>query len=209
MATNYNNNKVYATGTIMTEFEFSHSVRSKKFYCSKIAIKRCSGNEDIIPLLVSERLINEEENIKGKLVNVTGQIRTHNRTGEDGKRHLDIYIFAKSISNYKAKEEEGRNKVCFDGFICRKPIFRVTPAGKIITEVLVAVNRPHSQSAYIPCITWGKVARWTRNLRVGDKIRVRDGRIQSREYFKRKFPDSEEGDYKETYEVSVLKVELV
>ena len=208
MATNYNNNNVYATGTIMTEFEFSHSVRSNNFYCSKIAIKRRSGNEDIIPLLVSERLINEE-NIKGKLVNVAGEIRTHNRTGEDGKRHLDIYIFAKNISIYKAKEKEERNEVCFDGFVCRKPIFRVTPAGKIITEVLVAVNRPHSQSSYIPCITWGKVARWARNLGVGDKIMVREGQIQSREYFKRKSPDSEEGDYKQTYEVSVLKVELV
>ena len=208
MATNYNDNNVYVTGTIMTEFEFSHSVRSKNFYFSKIAIKRRSGNEDIIPLLVSERLINEET-IKGKLVNVTGQIRTHNRTGEDSKRHLDIYIFAKSISIYKAKEDDERNTVCFNGFVCRKPIFRVTPAGKIITEVLVAVNRPHSQSAYIPCITWGKVARWASNLKVGDEIRIREGRIQSREYFKRKSPGSEKGDYKETYEVSALKVELV
>lgn len=207
-------NKVFVSGIIDAEFELSHQDHGEKFYQTRVRTKRTSGKEDIIPVIVSYWFIEEaiKDTVKDKWVEVTGELRTRNIEGEDGKKHLEIYLFASELIIYDEKEqlveEPDINLIYLEGFLCKPPVFRTTPLGRQITDILIAVNRPFGKSDYIPCVVWMATAKWARHFEIGDKVRL-FGRIQSRTYFKKPFPDAEEGEERTAYEVSVAKMERV
>lgn len=148
----------------------------------------------------------------GKWVEVAGQFRSYNTAGEDGRKHLDLFLFVTAIRIYEDKEEleetTNANLIYLDGYLCKPPVFRQTPLGRQITDLLIAVNRPYGKSDYIPCIAWGRVAQWASEFEIGNRVRLY-GRVQSREYFKRNLPGSEAGVYKEAYEISVIRMQRV
>ena len=201
-------NKVWVSGIIEEEFEYSHTVLREKFYKNKIGALRLSGSKDYIPIIISYRLISEELNdfVKGKYAEISGQFRSYNRVDAEGKNRVELFLFATTINIYEDREqieqERDSNLVYLDGFICRPPVFRLTPFGRQITDLLLAVNREHKKSDYIPCISWGRTAKYLSTLNVGSRIKI-EGRIQSREYFKRYSADSEKGEYKTAYEISI------
>ena len=198
-----NNNNVTVVGIVTTGFEYSHEVLGEKFYRMTVAVERNSGTDDLLPVLVSERLIDVTKNYMGEQVKVNGQFRSFSVQGETRNR-LVLQIFAKEIEQV-SEESYDFNSITLNGFICKAPIYRTTPLGREICDVLVAVNRPYGKSDYIPCIVWGRNARYLAEQRVGTQIEL-SGRIQSRNYEK-KFDT-----YTETrtaYEVSVAKLEVV
>lgn len=199
------NNQVNLIGKIQTNFEFSHEVYGEGFYTLYIEIPRLSNNADIIPVMVSERLIDISQDMTGQLVEISGQFRSYNRQ-IDGKNRLVLTVFAREIS--KVQDEDNKknpNYIYLDGYICKPPMYRTTPFGREITDILLAVNRPYNKSDYIPCICWGRNARYSQNFNVGDKIKVW-GRIQSREYQKK--INEDQTINKVAYEVSISKIEL-
>lgn len=199
------NNQVNLIGKIQTNFEFSHEVYGEGFYTLYTEIPRLSNNADIIPVMVSERLIDVSQDMTGQLVEISGQFRSYNRQ-IDGKNRLVLTVFAREIS--KVQDEDNKknpNYIYLDGYICKPPMYRTTPFGREITDILLAVNRPYNKSDYIPCICWGRNARYSQNFNVGDKIKVW-GRIQSREYQKK--INEDETINKVAYEVSISKIEL-
>lgn len=204
-------NKVWISGRIEEEFEFSHEVLWEKFYKTRVVIPRLSGVEDYIPIIVSDLLIGNILNkpLRGVYVEVGGQFRSYNRFGKDGKKHLELLLFANVINVYEEEElieeEANYNLIYLDGYICKPPVFRTTPLGRQITDLLIAVNMSYNRSAYIPCIAWGKVAQYASQLEVGNRIKLY-GRIQSRQYFKRFSLDSEAGEYKDAYEISIMRM---
>lgn len=193
------NNQVTISGEIVSDFEFSHEVYGEKFYMTKLASKRNSGAEDIIPIIVSDRLINIEK-WKGKLAEVSGQFRSYNKKYED-KAKLILFVFA---NEFKQIEEipflEDENKILLEGFLCKNPKYRKTPLGREIADILIAVNRPYRKSDYIPCIAWGRNAKFASGLEIGSKLQI-EGRIQSREYQKKISDD--ECETRIAYEVSI------
>ncbi|MCT4597823.1 MAG: single-stranded DNA-binding protein [Vallitalea sp.] len=199
------NNQVNLIGKIHSDFEFSHEVYGEGFYNFSVEISRLSDNSDIIPILVSERLINTKEDMKGKLIDIQGQFRSYNRQ-IDGKNRLVLTVFAREISLLNEDEiKRNPNYIYLDGYICKSPMYRTTPFGREITDILLAVNRPYNKSDYIPCICWGRNARYAEKFNVGDRIKIW-GRIQSREYQK-KLSDTESIS-KVAYEVSISKIEV-
>lgn len=206
-------NKVFISGKIEAEFEYSHQVLWEKFYRTRVRVERLSGTEDFIPIIVSELLIEEWMNhsIEGKWVEIAGRFQSYNKIGEDGKKHLDLNLFVMSIkiydNEYELEETKNSSMIYLDGYLCKQPVFRETPLGRQITDLLIAVNRPYKKSDYIPSIAWGRVARWASDLEVGSRVRLY-GKIQSRKYLKR-FPDSEYGEYREAYEVSIMRMKRV
>ena len=170
---------------------------------------RLSGNEDIIPITISERLIaNFDLNI-GKKVVVEGQFRSYN-SYENERNRLVLTVFAKDIMEYKEEEEEPKektsNEVVLNGYICKKPIYRQTPFGREIADILLAVNRAYNKSDYIPCIAWGRNARFCENMEVGTEVKI-VGRVQSRTYEK-KFEDGRV-EQRVAYEVSIGSLEVI
>jgi len=205
-------NKVRVSGILTEEFRYSHTVLSEDFYETILKVKRLSGNEDLIPIVISEILLEYllEESVKGKYVEITGQYRTYNVWVEGGKSHLKQNLFVSSIEICDKDELEtvgdaDINSVYLKGFICKEPVFRVTPAGIKITDLIVAVNRGYGKSDYIPCIAWNKMALFTSKLNVGDKIALK-GRAQSREYLKTNY-DTGIKETKIAYEISIISVE--
>lgn len=206
------NNNVKLVGEITSDIELNHEIYGEKFYDTKIQVKRLSGDVDEISLIVSDRLI-MGKNIKlGTIVEINGQLRSYNHyTEEDNKRRLLLNVFVKDIrvvSESELNEDESlgtTNNVELIGHICKKPIYRKTPFGREIADILVAVNRPYGKSDYLPCIAWGRNARFSENLEVGQTIRVL-GRIQSRQYNK----ELEDGAVEEriAFEVSIGTLEL-
>ena len=207
-------NKVFISGRIGEELKYSHSVLWEEFYETKVVVKRLSGVEDNIPLIVSSFLIGKysEHYLEGKWVEVAGTFRLHNYIGKDGRTHLSIFVFASAINIYDNEcdlEEANSNLIFLEGYICKPTTFRITPkTTREISDFLMAVNRTYMKSDYIPCISWGRVAKAVAKLQVGDKIRIY-GRIQSRTYFKRFSIDSEKGEYREVYEISTMRVQTV
>lgn len=197
-------NKVYVEGRIASEPEFSHEMYGEGFYNFMIEAARLSDMVDLLPITVSERLIDSLEIAIGKYIIVEGQLRSYNKYSDGGNR-LILTIFARDM-NISEEKTKNPNQIYLDGFICKKPIYRTTPFGREITDMLIAVNRPYNKSDYIPAIAWGRNARFSEKLSVGDHIRVW-GRIQSREYQKK----LGEGEVvqKIAYEVSVSKMEKV
>lgn len=198
-------NRVYVSGIIDSDFTFSHKVYGEGFYSFIIKVPRLSEACDFLPVTVSERLIDRENMCVGREVWIKGQIRSYN-TYFENRNHLILSIFVKEIGYEPETAGENPNSVSLDGFICKKPIYRTTPLGREISDVLLAVNRAYGKSDYIPLIAWGRNAVFAKNLNVGDNIRI-EGRMQSRRYQK-KF-DNGETEEKTAYEISLSKIELV
>ena len=199
------NNRVTIIGEVVSEFEFSHEVYGEGFYIVKISVNRLSNSVDIIPLLVSERLVDVNEDIRGMMIEATGQFRSHN-SHEETRNRLVLAIFVRELEFVDVYDEEiSTNQIFLDGYICKPPIYRKTPLGREIADLLIAVNRPYGKSDYIPCIAWGRNARYAASFEVGGHIQVY-GRIQSREYTKK--INELECEKRVAYEVSVSKIEF-
>ena len=194
------NNQVTIMGKVATEFSFSHEVFGEGFYMVEVEVKRLSNSEDRIPLMISERLIDVTQDY----TMVHGQFRSYNRH-EEQKNRLVLSVFVREIS-FMEEEPDGTktNSIWLDGYICKEPIYRKTPLGREIADLLLAVNRPYGKSDYIPCICWGRNARYASGFEVGEHVQLL-GRIQSREYVKR-ISDTET-EKRVAYEVSVSKLE--
>ena len=198
------NNRVSIIGEVVSDFEFSHEVFGEGFYVLEVAVSRLSNQYDRIPLMVSERLVDVTRDYRGELVEVSGQFRSYNRH-EGTKNRLVLSIFVRDWNLVDDDSEFGKtNQIYLEGFICKAPIYRKTPLGREIADLLVAVNRPYGKSDYIPCIAWGRNARFASGFEVGGKIKIW-GRVQSREYLKK--IDENEGEKRIAYEVSVSKLE--
>ena len=192
-------------GEIVSDFVFSHEIFGEGFYMVDVNVPRLSDSIDIIPLMVSERLINVEDDYKGLSIMVQGQFRSYNRH-EERKNRLVLSVFAREIEFVDETPESSKtNQIYLDGYICKEPIYRKTPLGREIADLLLAVNRPYGKSDYIPCICWGRNARFASNFTVGTRCEIW-GRIQSREYMKR--ISEEDAEKRIAYEVSVSKLEL-
>jgi len=191
-------------GRICSEFNFSHEIYSEGFYRFDIEVARLSGSADILPVTVSERIINRDAMHIGTTVRIAGQIRSYNNYVEAERRNkLVLTVFARDVE--LPDNPASPNEVFLNGYLCKPPIYRTTPFGREIADMLLAVNRSYNKSDYIPCIAWGRNARFAGKLPVGENIRIW-GRMQSRIYHKKQ----ENGDAieKTAYEVSVAKVEL-
>ncbi len=199
------NNQAIVIGTIETDFELNHEIYAEKFYTFSIQIPRLSGAADSVRIMISERLIMEGEYKIGDLVEITGQFRSYN-SYDNGSNKLVLTVFAKDISRYNEEENKNPNSLFLNGYICKEPIYRTTPFGREITDILLAVNRSYNKSDYIPIIAWGRNARFAKTLNVGDNVKLW-GRIQSRNYQKRISDD--EVVTKTAYEVSINRMELV
>ena len=198
------NNQVTIMGKVATEFSFSHEVFGEGFYMVEVEVKRLSNSEDRIPLMISERLIDVTQDYTGEYIMVHGQFRSYNRH-EEQKNRLVLSVFVREIS-FMEEEPDGTktNSIWLDGYICKEPIYRKTPLGREIADLLLAVNRPYGKSDYIRCICWGRNARYASGFEVGEHVQLL-GRIQSREYVKR-ISDTET-EKRIAYEVSVSKLE--
>lgn len=197
------NNSVAIAGRIVEECVFSHEVYGEGFYTFQIESERLSDQADILPITVSERLIDKEQLVRGACVDILGQLRSYNNYGSK-KNRLVLTVFAREIRILPESEKRNENQIFLNGFICKEPIYRKTPFGREISDILVAVNRAYNKSDYIPCIAWGRNARYMVNLNVGANIKVW-GRVQSRRYQKKLGEVVEE---RVAYEVSVSKIEI-
>ncbi|MBR2442301.1 MAG: single-stranded DNA-binding protein [Clostridia bacterium] len=194
------NNKVFIFGEIVSDATFSHEVYGEGFYEFFVRVMRLSGQADILPVTLSERLIQDGMLEKGKSICALGQFRSYNKI-ENGRSRLMLTVFVRELLD--ELPDRNPNSILLSGYICKPPVYRTTPFNREIADVLVAVNRAYNKSDYIPCIAWGRNARFVKNLCVGDKIAV-SGRIQSREYQK-KLSDTESKTMT-AYEVSVSKL---
>lgn len=199
------NNYAFISGTVESELTLSHEIYEEKFYNFKVKSQRLSDSFDIVNVTVSERLLNDNLNLSyGAKLDIWGQFRSYNNFSDVGNKLL-LTLFAKDISE-ASFDSTDKNEIYLDGFICKPPVYRITPFGREITDILLAVNRIHNKSDYIPCIAWGRNAKFASNLNVGDRIKI-TGRIQSRDYQKKL--DDETEITKTAFEVSVGKLELV
>ena len=203
------NNRVCIIGEIVSEFTFSHEVFGEGFYIANVSVNRLSDMVDVIPLMISERLIDVTKDYRGMKIEVAGQFRSYNRH-EGTKNKLVLSIFVRELrfleEDEMPEEQSKSNQIFLDGYGCKPPIYRKTPLGREIADVLVAVNRPYGKSDYIPCIAWGRNARFAGGLEVGSHLQV-CGRVQSREYTKKIGED--EVERRVAYEVSVSKIDIV
>ena len=200
----FTNNQVTIAGEVVSEFVFSHEVYGEHFFLIYIAVCRLSNSFDIIPVMVSERLIDVKADYRGCILQASGQFRSYNRH-EENKNRLVLSVFAREVSLLdNDSEEQNPNYIFLDGFVCKRPIYRKTPLGREIADVLLAVNRPYGKSDYIPCICWGRNARYASGFEVGEHVRIL-GRIQSRDYVKK--ISETETETRTAYEVSVSKLE--
>ncbi len=194
------NNRVYIKGEIVTDGVFSHEVYGEGFYEFMVKVMRLSGQADILPVTLSERLIQGSALCRGKIICASGQFRSYNKI-ENGKSRLMLTVFVREL--LPDLPDKNPNSIILSGYICKAPVYRTTPFNREIADVLVAVNRAYNKSDYIPCIAWGRNARFVKNLGVGDRIAI-SGRIQSREYQK-KLSETEIRNMT-AYEVSVSKL---
>lgn len=198
------NNVAELIGVVKTGFTFSHEIYGESFYSFVMEVARLSNSSDQIPMLVSERLMNVQESMEGKRIAVQGQFRSYNKhTG--GKSRLLLSVFVREWAPADPEDPRNPNSIFLDGFICKKPMYRTTPLGREITDLLIAVNRPYNKSDYIPAIAWGRNAKFAETLQIGQNIKIY-GRIQSRTYQKK--ISENETDLKTAYEVSISKMEV-
>ena len=202
----FENNQVTMIGEIVSEFEFSHEVYGEGFYLVDISVSRLSDSVDYIPLMVSERLVDVTQSYIGETISVSGLFRSYNRH-EEKKNRLILSVFVRELEFVDEIEDDIKsNQIYLDGYICKEPIYRKTPLGREIADLLVAVNRSYGKSDYIPCICWGRNARYASSFEVGSHVEVY-GRIQSREYIKK--IGEEQTEKRVAYEVSVNKIEFL
>ncbi len=209
MNTNFlENNHLVLVGKIVSSQNYSHEIYGEKFYSFNLEVIRLSNNSDIIPITISERLLTDVDLSIGKEVEVEGQFRSYNNY-ENEKNRLILTVFAKEIREAEPHEEEKdgaiTNEVTLVGYVCKKPIYRQTPFGREIADLLLAVNRAYNKSDYIPCIAWGRNARFCQKIEVGTEVKV-VGRVQSRTYEKK----HEDGtvETRVAYEVSIASMEI-
>ncbi len=202
---NYSDNNIITLiGTIVSDKQFSHEVYGEGFYTFDLEVPRLSENSDIIPVTASERILDENFKVGQKVI-IDGQFRSYNNY-ENEKNKLVLTVFVKDMKEVEEiSEDQNPNEIILDGFICKKPIYRTTPFGREIADILLAVNRAYNKSDYIPCIAWGRNARFCQNMSVGERIKIW-GRIQSRLYEK-KFEDGT-SETRRAYEVSISKLEV-
>ncbi|MBP2033367.1 single-stranded DNA-binding protein [Clostridium algifaecis] len=198
------NNKIYLEGEVISELSFSHEMYGEGFYTFNIKVPRLSDANDILFITISERLMNDIDINIGVQVLIEGQLRSYNKF-VDGANRLILTVFARNISLCTEKSKNP-NQIFLDGFICKEPVYRTTPFGREISDMLLAVNRAYNKSDYIPTIAWGRNSRFCKSLKVGDNIRVW-GRLQSREYQKK--VSESEIIKKVAYEVSISKMEKI
>ena len=197
------NNKATIMGEIVSGFTFSHEIFGEGFYMMDVRCPRLSESYDTIPVMVSDRMVDVKEDFAGQLVSVNGQFRSYNRH-EECKNRLILSVFAREVEVLNEIEDLTQmNQIFLDGYICKEPVYRKTPLGREIADVLLAVNRPYGKSDYIPVILWGRNARYATCFKVGGRMCVW-GRIQSREYMKK--IDEENVERRIAYEVSVSKI---
>lgn len=202
----FDNNQVSVAGEIISEFKFSHEVFGEGFYSLEIRVGRLSDSFDVIPLMISERLMDVKADYRGRYIEVLGQFRSYNRH-EANRNRLVLSVFAREVNLCQEEASEVKpNHIYLDGYICKQPVYRKTPLGREIADLLIAVNRPYGKSDYIPCICWGRNARFAENFQVGEHIQLW-GRIQSREYQKKL--SENEVEKRIAYEVSVSKLECI
>ena len=200
------NNQVTVMGEIASEFEFSHEVFGEGFYMLELLVKRLSDSFDRIPVMISERLIDVTKDYRGEFIQISGQFRSYNRH-EEKKNRLVLSVFVREIHFLEEFTDYTKtNQIFLEGYICKEPIYRKTPLGREIADMLLAVNRPYGKSDYIPCIAWGRNARYASGFGVGSHVCVW-GRVQSREYTKKL--SETECEKRVAYEVSVSKLECV
>ncbi len=202
------NNKVTLSGEIVSNFEFNHECYGEGFYTAMLTSERLSGQKDIIPIMASERTVDVKADWIGRFVRVSGKFRSHNKH-EGERRHLELSVFVVEFEVWEDDETirpEDENIISLDGYICKSPTYRKTPLGREIADILLAVNRQYGKSDYIPCIAWGRNARFASGLGVGTRLQI-EGRIQSRVYQKQ----IEDGVYdtRTAYEVSASKLIVV
>ena len=198
------NNRVTVIGTIVSDFTFSHAVFGEGFYLVDLSVSRLSEQADVIPLMVSERLMDVTRDYRGCTIEADGQFRSYNRH-EGVKNGLVLSVFVREVQFLEEFTDYTKtNQIFLDGYICKEPIYRKTPLGREIADLLVAVNRPYGKSDYIPCIAWGRNARFASGFSVGTRIQIW-GRVQSREYTKKL--SETECEKRTAYEVSVSKLE--
>lgn len=202
-----NNNQVVVAGKIVSEFQFSHEIFGEGFYMVDLIVNRLSDTHDVIPLMVSDRLFDVEDSHIGEMVVAKGQFRSYNKH-EENKNRLILSVFVREIELLEDEDERDNkpNQIYLDGYICKEPVYRMTPLGREIADILLAVNRAYGKSDYIPCICWGRNARFAGKLGVGEHVAVW-GRIQSREYQKK--IGNDQIINKVAYEVSVSKMECL
>lgn len=196
------NNKIYLEGKVASKLEFSHEMYGEGFYTFNLDVMRLSDSVDTLNVTVSERLITNMQIEAGTEIVVEGQLRSYNKF-IDGSNKLILTVFARNIELCTQKSKNP-NEIFLDGYICKEPVYRTTPFGREIADVLLAVNRAYNKSDYIPTIAWGRNSRFCQTLSVGDKIKVW-GRLQSREYQKKVSDDKV--IKKVAYEVSISKME--
>ena len=198
------NNQVSIMGKVASGFTFSHQVYGEGFYLVDVLVKRLSDSEDRIPLMVSERLVDVTQDYEGEYIMVQGQFRSYNRH-EEKKNRLVLSVFVRELTFVEEADDSIKtNQIFLDGYICKPPVYRKTPLGREIADLLLAVNRPYGKSDYIPCICWGRNARYASAFEVGGHVLIW-GRIQSREYIQKL--GENETEKRVAYEVSVSKLE--
>lgn len=199
------NNQVTIAGEVISRLEYNHELYGESFYTFVLEVPRLSNSYDKIPVIISERLFDKGELKEGCIIEIEGQFRSYNNYEKEGNR-LVLIVFVREME-FLENESKTRNcnLIYLNGYVCKKPIYRTTPFGREITDLLIAVNRPYNKSDYIPCIAWGRNARFSQNLSVGDNIKLW-GRIQSREYQKKYSPGDIET--KTAYEVSISKMKV-
>ena len=204
------NNQVSIVGEIVSDFSYSHEVYGEGFFVVEVAVNRLSNYADYIPLMISERLIDTTQSYIGEKIHVTGQFRSYNRH-EETRNRLILSVFVRELEFVDEfwendEEEKKSNSIILDGYVCKAPVYRKTPLGREIADLLVAVNRSYGKSDYITCICWGRNARFASGFEVGGHVQVW-GRIQSREYVKK--ISELETEKRVAYEVSVSKVDFL
>lgn len=194
------NNQVYLSGQIASAPEFSHEIMGEKFYDTTVSVERLSGQSDVIPITVSDRLMEGQNFEIGNLIGLIGQFRSYNKI-VDGKSKLVLRVFVRELCEC---DENAPNVIELEGYVCKPPVYRTTPFKREIADLLIAVNRAYNKSDYIPAIAWGRNARYASTFDVGDKIHL-VGRIQSRIYQK----SLDDGTIEErvAYEVSITRFE--
>lgn len=198
-------NSIYLMGEMVSPLKYSHTVYGEAFYNYDMSVSRLSGKADILPMTVSERLLDFTPIYEGETFCITGQIRSYNKRNEDGSNRLLITVFIKELTREcDPARQKNANEVTLEGFVCKPTTYRVTPLGREITDLLLAVNRAFNKSDYIPCIVWGRNAKFAKKFQPGNKLAV-SGRLQSREYEK----VLEGGDVivRTAYEVSLNNIE--
>ncbi len=212
MSREQENNKVTLSGEIVSNFEFIYEFYGEGFYTAMLSSERTSGQKDIIPIMVSDRLVDVKADWIGRFVRVNGQFRSYNKHDEEGN-HLILSVFVREFEETEFEHEEpgsgnDENDISLDGHICKPTTYRKAPLGREISDILLAVNRPYGKSDYIPCIAWGRNAGFADCLEVGARLRI-FGRIQSRIYHKKMENGEPEPIERIAYEASISKMEVV